>query len=95
MLDNYPINLLNSDKEENYMKKILLSTKTRITTRNKATEPDKARAGIVKSVIAQVDKHNIKFIPQDIVTHPDWGKIIFIHPKSLHGIQVEVIQPNK
>jgi len=44
------------------MKKILLSTKTRITTRNKATEPDKARAGIVKSVIAQVDKHNIKFI---------------------------------
>lgn len=45
--------------------------------------------------VERLKKHNIKFIPQDIVTHPDWGKIIFIHPKSLHGIQVEVIQPNK
>ena len=45
--------------------------------------------------VERLRKLNISLIPKDPVTHPDWGKIIFVHPKSLHGIQVEVIQPNK
>jgi len=44
------------------MKTMTLPVKTRTAVRTKATEPDKERAALVKSVIAQVDKNNIKFI---------------------------------
>ncbi len=45
--------------------------------------------------ISRLKTRNFSFIPQDIVNHPGWGQIIFVHPKSLNGIQVEMIQPPK
>ncbi len=48
-------------------------------------------------IVGEVDRlknHDMTFIPQEIVNHPDWGKVIFIHPKCLNGIQLELIQPN-
>jgi methylmalonyl-CoA epimerase len=50
----------------------------------------------IEGEVERLKKLEINLVPQEIIdTDSEWGKVIFVHPKSLHGVQVELIQPVK
>ncbi|GEM_PF-2361784 len=49
----------------------------------------------IKGEVERLREANFIFTPKDPVETEKWGKVIFIHPKSLNGIQLEMIQPKQ
>lgn len=49
----------------------------------------------IKGEVDRLKASNFIFTPKEVVETEKWGKVIFIHPKSLNGLQVEMIQPKK
>jgi len=48
----------------------------------------------IEGEVKRLKQSGVSFIPQEVIdTGSEWGKVIFIHPKSMHGVQFEVIQP--
>jgi len=44
--------------------------------------------------VEELKSKGVSFAIKDIISE-DFGKVTFVHPKSMHGVQIEIYQPKK